>query len=147
MIRGVSSCQQHAVAGVHEADGPAAVPAETLSSSWRRQKLMHISHAAALSSTRQFTAFPSLCQQQEAAPATPKGPVKTQSNSAATSASTSAKQDRIVLYRGAYMRPFRMLVRFKIFQLVGVASLAIPINTFLVEVHMHGLPSDSEVLV
>ena len=50
---------------------------------------------------------------------------------------TSAKQERVVLYRGAYMRPFRMLVRFKIFQLVGIASLAIPINTFLVEVQHH----------
>lgn len=49
-------------------------------------------------------------------------------------AAPAASQARIVLYKGAFMRPFRLLVRFKIFQLVGIASLAIPINTFLVEV-------------
>lgn len=38
-----------------------------------------------------------------------------------------------VLYRGVGMIPFRVLVRLKIFQLVGVAALAIPINTFLVQ--------------
>ena len=43
-------------------------------------------------------------------------------------------ETRMVLYKGAFMRPFRLLVRFKIFQLVGIASLAIPINTFLVQV-------------
>lgn len=32
------------------------------------------------------------------------------------------------------MVPFRLLVRFKIFQLAGVAALAVPINTFLSEV-------------
>lgn len=42
------------------------------------------------------------------------------------------------------MVPFRLLVRFKIFQLAGVAALAVPINTFLSEVlaprrHMKGL--------
>ena len=47
---------------------------------------------------------------------------------------SATTQARIVLYKGAFMRPFRLLVRFKIFQLVGIASLAIPINTFLVEV-------------
>ena len=41
---------------------------------------------------------------------------------------------RVVLYRGRGMVPFRVLVRLKIFQLAGVAALAIPINTFLVEV-------------
>ena len=41
---------------------------------------------------------------------------------------------KLVLYKGSYMRLFRLLVRFKIFQLVGIAALAIPINTFLVEV-------------
>ena len=35
------------------------------------------------------------------------------------------------------MIPFRVLVRLKIFQLAGVAALAIPINTFLVEVGHH----------
>lgn len=48
-------------------------------------------------------------------------------------------QVRDVLYRGAFMQPFRLLVRFKIFQLVGIASLAIPINTFLVEVMLSNL--------
>lgn len=32
------------------------------------------------------------------------------------------------------MVPFRLLVRFKIFQLAGVAALAVPINTFLSDV-------------
>lgn len=32
------------------------------------------------------------------------------------------------------MQTFRLLVRFKVFQLVGIAALAIPINTFLMEV-------------
>ena len=41
---------------------------------------------------------------------------------------------KVVLYKGAYMHPFRMLVRFKIFQLFGIAALAVPINTFLVAV-------------
>lgn len=40
----------------------------------------------------------------------------------------------MVLYKGRGMVPFRVLVRLKIFQLAGVAALAIPINTFLVEV-------------
>ena len=38
-----------------------------------------------------------------------------------------------VLYRGRFMVPFRLLVRFKVFQLVGVAALAVPINTFLMQ--------------
>ena len=46
----------------------------------------------------------------------------------------SGNAERIVLYRGRGMVPFRVLVRLKIFQLGGVAALAIPINTFLVEV-------------
>ncbi len=43
---------------------------------------------------------------------------------------------KLVLFKGGYMKTFRMLVRFKIFQLVGIAALAIPINTFLVEVRL-----------
>lgn len=61
---------------------------------------------------------------------------------AVTDANTQAArtpQSRVVLYRGAYMQPFRLLVRFKIFQLVGIASLAIPINTFLVEGSVEGV--------
>ena len=45
----------------------------------------------------------------------------------------AAAQAKHVLYRGRFMVPFRLLVRFKVFQLVGVAALAVPINTFLVQ--------------
>ena len=41
---------------------------------------------------------------------------------------------KVVLYKGRYMKAFRMLVRFKVFQLVGIAALAVPINTFMVGV-------------
>ncbi|KAL0031542.1 hypothetical protein WJX77_006181 [Trebouxia sp. C0004] len=37
------------------------------------------------------------------------------------------------------MQTFRLLVRFKIFQLVGIAALAIPINTFLMEGSVSGI--------
>ncbi|DBA91034.1 TPA: hypothetical protein ACH3X2_004232 [Trebouxia sp. C0005] len=46
---------------------------------------------------------------------------------------------KIVLYKGRYMQAFRLLVRFKIFQLVGIAALAIPINTFLMEGSVSGI--------
>ena len=46
-----------------------------------------------------------------------------------------------MLYRGVGMVPFRVLVRLKVFQLAGVAALAIPINTFLAEVRA-SLPID-----
>ena len=60
-----------------------------------------------------------------------------QSASDARTPSTVSDGTKIVLYKGSYMRLFRLLVRFKIFQLVGIAALAIPINTFLAEVcHM-----------
>ncbi len=39
----------------------------------------------------------------------------------------------VVLYKGFGMVPFRVLVRLKVFQLAGVAGLAIPINSFLGE--------------
>lgn len=39
--------------------------------------------------------------------------------------------DRHVLYRGRGIRIFRVLVRLKIFQLTGIAALAVPITTFL----------------
>ena len=45
-----------------------------------------------------------------------------------------------VLYRGAGMVPFRLLVRFKVFQLAAVAALAIPISTFLSEVRHQFAP-------
>ena len=38
-----------------------------------------------------------------------------------------------VLYRGPYMLPFRLLVRAKVFQLVGIAAAAIPITTIFTE--------------
>jgi hypothetical protein len=48
---------------------------------------------------------------------------------------------KVVLYKGFGMIPFRVLVRLKVFQLMGVASLAIPINTFLVQAsQMHSQP-------
>ncbi|KAL0051647.1 hypothetical protein WJX82_011174 [Trebouxia sp. C0006] len=46
---------------------------------------------------------------------------------------------KVVLYKGRYMQTFRLLVRFKIFQLVGIAALAIPINTFLMEGSVSGI--------
>lgn len=52
------------------------------------------------------------------------------------SGSQAVDAGKIVLYKGRYMRMFRMLVRFKIFQLVGIAALAVPINTFLAEVRV-----------
>lgn len=52
------------------------------------------------------------------------------------SGSHAVDAGKIVLYKGRYMRMFRMLVRFKIFQLVGIAALAVPINTFLAEVSL-----------
>ena len=45
-----------------------------------------------------------------------------------------------MLYRGWGMVPFRVLVRLKIFQLASIAALAIPINTFLVEVSAPPVP-------
>jgi hypothetical protein len=39
----------------------------------------------------------------------------------------------VVLYKGVGMVPFRVLVRLKVFQLAGVAGLAIPVNSFLGE--------------
>lgn len=58
---------------------------------------------------------------------------KTAASSEGASTKSSKEAQRIVLYRGRGMVPFRVLVRLKIFQLAGVAALAIPINTFLVE--------------
>ena len=52
------------------------------------------------------------------------------------SGSQAMDAGKIVLYKGRYMQTFRMLVRFKIFQLVGIAALAVPINTFLAEVSL-----------
>ena len=40
-----------------------------------------------------------------------------------------------MLYKGAWMVPFRTLVRLKIFQLSGVAAAALPLGTFLSQVH------------
>ena len=45
-----------------------------------------------------------------------------------------------MLYRGLGMVPFRLLVRFKVFQLAAVAALAIPISTFLSEVRRQAAP-------
>ena len=51
-----------------------------------------------------------------------------------------ADQQPILLYKGRGMQIFRLLVRFKIFQLLGVAALAIPINTLFAEVRLPGTP-------
>lgn len=103
----------------------------------------HVLRSLAISQTlaqRHFATDPSAQQQSEP---NVKPSTNTQNESANQPAQPAQKpsattQTRIVLYKGAFMRPFRLLVRFKIFQLVGIASLAIPINTFLVEV---GFPS------
>ena len=59
------------------------------------------------------------------------------SNEAVRDAGAQAVEgSRVVLYKGRYMLAFRMLVRFKIFQLVGIAALAVPINTFLAGVRL-----------
>ena len=49
----------------------------------------------------------------------------------------SAAPAKHVLYRGRWMVPFRVLVRLKMFQLIGIGALAVPINTFLVQVSAH----------
>lgn len=55
----------------------------------------------------------------------------------------AGQQQPVVLYKGTGMRVFRLLVRFKVFQLLGVAALAIPINTMFSEVraNAHALPA------
>ena len=76
-------------------------------------------------------------------------PPNAQSSSSGSSAGSrggatqgeSEQQGKVVLYRGLGMVPFRVLVRLKIFQLAGVAALAIPINTFLAEVSASMCPS------
>jgi len=68
--------------------------------------------------------------ESEAAAASDAGANKGQS----PSSNDVADDTKVVLYKGRYMQTFRLLVRFKIFQLVGIAALAIPINTFLMEV-------------
>lgn len=51
--------------------------------------------------------------------------------------STAAKARAV---RSLGMVPFRLLVRFKVFQLAAVAALAIPISTFLSEVRHQAAP-------
>ena len=66
------------------------------------------------------------------------------SNEAVRDAGAQAGEgSRVVLYKGRYMLAFRMLVRFKIFQLVGIAALAVPINTFLAGVSLFNLLTPS----
>ena len=50
------------------------------------------------------------------------------------SSGTAGPPAKHVLYRGLGMVPFRLLVRFKVFQLAGVAAVVIPISTFLSQV-------------
>lgn len=42
----------------------------------------------------------------------------------------------VVLYRGKWMRTFRLLVRLKVIQLIGVATLALPIAEYTQEGHL-----------
>ena len=44
--------------------------------------------------------------------------------------------NKLVLYRGKGIKLFRVLVRLKIFQLSGVAALAIPLATFFSDGHV-----------
>lgn len=44
------------------------------------------------------------------------------------------RKDRRVLYKGRWMVPIQVLVRLKVFQLAGVAALAVPMVTFLTQV-------------
>ncbi|DBB10648.1 TPA: hypothetical protein ACH3X3_007157 [Trebouxia sp. C0006] len=73
--------------------------------------------------------------ESEAAAASDAGTNKGQS----PSSNDVADDTKVVLYKGRYMQTFRLLVRFKIFQLVGIAALAIPINTFLMEGSVSGI--------
>ncbi len=63
-------------------------------------------------------------------------------NAFASHASTPAagqatgQSQPILLYKGRGMQLFRLLVRFKVLQLLGVAALAIPINTMFSEVRI-----------
>jgi TMEM70/TMEM186/TMEM223 protein family len=50
---------------------------------------------------------------------------------AATKEKAGSSRTVVVLYRGRGIQIFRILVRFKVFQLAGVAALAVPIATFL----------------
>ena len=50
-----------------------------------------------------------------------------------------------VLYRGLGMVPFRLLVRFKVFQLAGVAAVVIPISTFLSQVCLAPYPYEGSL--
>ena len=71
--------------------------------------------------------------QQHSAAASQQG---SQCDSEGDRGTGAVEGSRIVLYKGRYMLAFRMLVRFKIFQLVGIAALAVPINTFLAGVSL-----------
>ena len=93
--------------------------------------------------TSSFHAASRVSHQQPDVPHPRRAPAESEA-AAASDAGTSEAQSpsandipdntKIVLYKGRYMQTFRLLVRFKIFQLVGIAALAIPINTFLMEV-------------
>jgi hypothetical protein len=66
------------------------------------------------------------------------------SNSESGSPGAAGPPAKHVLYRGLGMVPFRLLVRFKVFQLAGVAAVVIPISTFLSQVrlpHLNSTPS------
>ena len=56
---------------------------------------------------------------------------------------TAPPHQQHVLYKGRGMRPLRLLVRLKIFQLTGVAALAIPISSMI----KHGSASGLDTLI
>lgn len=59
---------------------------------------------------------------------------------AARGAAGGGAAQRVVMYKGFGMVPFRVLVRLKVIQLTGVAGLAIPITCFLAGVRPALLP-------
>lgn len=98
--------------------------------------------------TSSFHAASHVSHQQPDVPHTRRAPAKSEAavasdagtNKAQSPSSKDLPDDtKVVLYRGRYMQTFRLLVRFKIFQLVGIAALAIPINTFLMEGSVSGI--------
>ncbi|XP_024358747.1 uncharacterized protein [Physcomitrium patens] len=60
------------------------------------------------------------------------------SNRFASSDATSSMKDqeKLVLYRAKWMRPLRVMVRLKIFQLGGLAALALPLAEYANEGHL-----------
>lgn len=45
--------------------------------------------------------------------------------------SDKSKEEKIVLYKGPWMVPLYVMVRLKVFQLVGFGSLAVPLSAWI----------------